>query len=420
MSNKSPSFYLIGNSTCSNRGDGAILRGLLNGLRDKCPKARIRIVSRFPNSASWFLGEEVNKDLVYDLHRFSGSLLGKISFQVKKAFYMEYLYFLLKYSILKYFLPIPGRYTHFINDIEDYDNILQVGGSFFVDYYGLIQFEALIVALLANKKVTLVGHSLGPFRDKKTRRFAKLVFSRVNIIYLRESESYAILRDLNIPEQKIRYGSDTAWLVQESKKSNVANIELGGIKKPKIALTLRTLRPFDDRLGITQFEYERRIISLINYLIQKGYHVVILSMCTGLDSYAYDDRMVGLRVRNKVRQPKEVTVLMHEYSDLELGSIMRDCELLIGTRLHSVILSLRYGTPAFAIYYEHKSLGILKFLGLEKFSLTIQEVGGEAMLANLGDTLNDLDEIKLVINQAVANQVEKGNQMISELCKENG
>ena len=48
---------LVGNHTCGNRGDGAILRGLIAELRKQVPNIELDIYSRFPVSSSYLLSE---------------------------------------------------------------------------------------------------------------------------------------------------------------------------------------------------------------------------------------------------------------------------------------------------------------------------------------------------------------------------
>jgi len=68
---------LVGNHTCGNRGDGAILRGLLDSLEESDPGIEIDVISRYPTSSSYLLQREVKQD---DLHaglKKSRNLLGK-------------------------------------------------------------------------------------------------------------------------------------------------------------------------------------------------------------------------------------------------------------------------------------------------------------------------------------------------------
>ncbi|MDF6339166.1 colanic acid biosynthesis pyruvyl transferase WcaK, partial [Escherichia coli] len=56
---------MVGNHTCGNRGDAAILRGLLNCLRQIDNKIEIDVISRYSISSSYLLNEMVEQDILY-------------------------------------------------------------------------------------------------------------------------------------------------------------------------------------------------------------------------------------------------------------------------------------------------------------------------------------------------------------------
>jgi polysaccharide pyruvyl transferase WcaK-like protein len=63
---------------------------------------------------------------------------------------------------------------------------------------------------------------------------------------------------------------------------------------------------------------------------------------------------------------------MDELNDLEMGKLLAACDLTVGTRLHSAIISMNFGTPAIAINYEHKSAGIMQQLGMPEMAVDIR------------------------------------------------
>jgi len=60
---------LIGNHTCANRGDCAILRGLIHEIERQRPDATLTIVSRSPVVAGFMLGRAVEPDPFAHWHR---------------------------------------------------------------------------------------------------------------------------------------------------------------------------------------------------------------------------------------------------------------------------------------------------------------------------------------------------------------
>lgn len=49
---------ILGNHTCGNRGDSAIMRGLLDAIRQQAPEAEMDVMSRFPVSSAWLQGPD--------------------------------------------------------------------------------------------------------------------------------------------------------------------------------------------------------------------------------------------------------------------------------------------------------------------------------------------------------------------------
>tara|TARA_Y100001960_G_C14277772_1_gene635384 strand:+ start:111 stop:512 length:402 start_codon:yes stop_codon:yes gene_type:complete len=111
--------------------------------------------------------------------------------------------------------------------------------------------------------------------------------------------------------------------------------------------------------------------------------------------------MVAQRIARQLKNPKTAYVVMDELDDVQLGSLLGQCVLTIGTRLHSAIISKNFGTPAFAIAYEHKSQGILNQMGLSMYSIDIHQVASEATINVIDRTLDDIENAKKTVAKAV-------------------
>lgn len=417
---------LVGNHTCGNRGDGAILRGLVQSIEYVSTETTIDVISRYPVSSGYLLGREVKDDDLYRYHfKTKGGLVGKL----KKALINRTLPRVLAAKVkdkgvLKY-IPLPKEFKEHLDNISDYDAVIQVGGSFFVDLYGINQFEHALCALLAKKPIYMIGHSVGPFEQSIFNDISRLVFSQVEMLVLRESISYELMKKSSIPIEKVIDGVDTAWLVDSSTPidDNAYNIKHWRElieKKPTVAITMRELAPFDKRLGVTQEQYEIAFADLIEQLIANGYQVLGVSTCTGIDSYHKDDRMVAQQVANKVNNPDLFHVVMDELNDVELGSILSHCQLTIGTRLHSAIISMNFGTPAVAINYEHKSAGIMQQLKLPELSADVISLIDGSLAKNIISMLETISIMKEKVAIAIANERDKGIEITKELIKRIG
>ncbi|MBL1893028.1 colanic acid biosynthesis pyruvyl transferase WcaK, partial [Klebsiella pneumoniae] len=146
-------------------------------------------------------------------------------------------------GFLKYF-PLPNNVVEFIKDLEKYDAVIQVGGSFFVDLYGTGQFEHILCSNIAGKPIYLVGHSVGPFENPKFQHIAKYCFTKAEKIILREDVSLSLMEKDNFNLNNVTLGVDTAFLVDTEKDVNDYAVSHWKkiIKEQKtVALTVRKL-----------------------------------------------------------------------------------------------------------------------------------------------------------------------------------
>lgn len=405
---------LVGNHTCGNRGDAAILRGLIAELRSQNSEIEIDIYSRFPVSSSYLLGEELQMDPLDQYHNTSNTFKDRIWKRFSRRFLGYQLANKLKRSSLN---SLPEHISKQVEHIKQYDAIIQVGGSFFVDLYGPAQFEHALCALIAKSKLFMLGHSVGPFNSKKYAKLANQVFSSVDELALRESLSLEYMHQAAIADTKVTTGSDTAWLVPNAIVNLPSHILTLVKNGPVIAITLRDLAPFDKRLGVTQEEYQQSFASIIDALISDGYYIVLCSTCTGIDSYQRDDRMTALKVQALVKNKEQCYVIMDELNDVQLGSFLSMCALTIGTRLHSAIISMNFGTPAIAINYEHKSKGIMAQLNMAELSKDITSLFNGQLLAEVRNISTNLDQVKAKMNIKVEQERQKVRCMVTRTLK---
>lgn len=402
---------LVGNHTCGNRGDAAILRGLISELRAQYSGIELDIYSRFPTSSSYLLDEELIKDPLDEYHNRAAKF--------PKTIIKSFKHRLLGYELAKKLgknvahKNLPEHIVKEIDFLKKYDAIIQVGGSFFVDLYGAAQFEHALCALLAGKKMFMLGHSVGPFESTKYAALASKIFAQVDELALRETLSEQYMVSAKVNTSRVSKGADTAWVVPNKVVTLPNHLTATFNDRPVIAITLRNLAPFDQRLGVTQQDYEQEFASLINKLNDQGYKVILCSTCTGIEGYHRDDRMVALQVQRLVNSKENCYVVMDELNDIELGSLLSMCELTIGTRLHSAIISMNFGTPAIAINYEHKSKGIMAQLGMPELSQDIDSLFNDELFTAVRRILSDLANVTARMKV----QVEQERKLCSSMVK---
>ncbi|WP_318365026.1 colanic acid biosynthesis pyruvyl transferase WcaK [Enterobacter sp.] len=414
---------ILGNHTCGNRGDSAILRGLLDAITTLSPDAEVDVMSRYPVSSSWLLNRPVMGDPLFSQmkqHNTAAGLVGRVKKVLRRRYQHQVLLSRVTDSGRLRNIAIAQGFTDFVRLLAGYDAIIQVGGSFFVDLYGVPQFEHALCTFMAKKPLYMIGHSVGPFQDAQFNQLANYVFGHCDALILRERVSLDLMKHSQINTDKVEQGVDTAWLVDHHYDDFQASYAVQhwldvAAKQKTVAITLRELAPFDKRLGTTQQAYEKAFAEVVNRVLDAGYQVLALSTCTGIDSYNKDDRMVALNLRGLVNDPSRFHVVMDELNDLEMGKIFAACDLTVGTRLHSAIISMNFGTPAIAINYEHKSAGIMQQLGMPEMAIDIRHLLDGSLASMVADTLGQLPAINTRLATAVAAEREHGLQMVKSV-----
>ena len=414
---------ILGNHTCGNRGDSAILRGLLDAINTLSPEAEVDVMSRYPVSSSWLLNRPVMGDPLYlqmKAHNNAPGMVGRVKKVLRRRYQHQVLLSRVTDSGKLRNIAIAQGFTDFVRLLSDYDAIIQVGGSFFVDLYGVTQFEHALCTFMAKKPIYMVGHSVGPFQAPAFNHMANYVFGHCDALFLRESVSLDLMKRSDIDTSKVEKGVDTAWLVDHHNDSFDASYAVQhwlnvAQQQKTVAITLRELAPFDKRLGTTQEAYEKAFAGVVNRIIASGWQVMALSTCTGIDSYNKDDRMVALNLRDHIQDPSRYHVVMDELNDLEMGKLLGACDLTVGTRLHSAIISMNFGTPAIAINYEHKSAGIMQQLGMPEMAVDIRHLLNGDLEAMAADTLGQLSTLVPRLNEAVARERAAGLAMVESV-----
>ncbi|MEN0578531.1 colanic acid biosynthesis pyruvyl transferase WcaK [Phytobacter palmae] len=413
---------ILGNHTCGNRGDSAILRGLLDAIARIEPQAEVDVMSRYPVSSSWLLNRPVMGDPLYSqmkAHNTAAGLMGRVKKVLRRRYQHQVLLSRVTDSGKLRNIAIAQGFTDFVRLLAGYDAIIQVGGSFFVDLYGVPQFEHALCTFMAKKPLYMIGHSVGPFQDPQFNQLANYVFGHCDALILRESVSLNLMKQSEITTDKVEQGVDTAWLVEDDASfipSYAVRHWLDVAAKQKtVAITLRELAPFDRRLNTTQQAYEKAFAEVVNRILDAGWQVIALSTCTGIDSYNKDDRMVALNLGQYISDPSRYHVVMDELNDLEMGKILAACDLTVGTRLHSAIISMNFGTPAIAINYEHKSAGIMQQLGMPEMAVDIRHLLDGSLASMAADTLGQLPALNQRLATAVAAEREKGALMVKSV-----
>ncbi|WP_158591776.1 polysaccharide pyruvyl transferase family protein [Oceanobacillus halophilus] len=255
---------------------------------------------------------------------------------------------------------------YLLNDLflsyKKYDAFINIGGSIFMQSpawklklsereYLLRKFKKL------GKKAFVLGANFGPYKDEQFIEEYKELFYEYDDICFRDTYSYTIFKDLD----NVRLAPDIAFsLGSKVKRTNEKSIGFSIIDLEKLEGLKEYYEPYNDK-----------VISLIEDYINQGYKIKLFSFC---------DNEGDLKVINFIKE----NINSNFSSDLQVfnydGNIetflreFKSCQIIIGTRFHSVILAMLNNQPFFPIIYNEKTYNLLVDLKMNKVCCHIKDI----------------------------------------------
>jgi polysaccharide pyruvyl transferase WcaK-like protein len=147
-------------------------------------------------------------------------------------------------------------------------------------------------------------------------------------------------------------------------------------------------------------QYVGSLAKALTELLDDGHQVVLV----GGDS---KDTDVGHQVNEAVRAARpglsEDAVVVRELTTFaDLSGEMGLAEVVIGSRFHNVICSLRLGRPTVSIGYAGKNHALMQSFGLEEYSQAIKQLDPATLVAQVRTARNEAEMLSAQIRHTAA------------------
>ncbi|WP_176717298.1 polysaccharide pyruvyl transferase CsaB [Vulcanibacillus modesticaldus] len=275
------------------------------------------------------------------------------------------------------------------------DGLISGGGSLLQDatgkltipyYMGIIQ-----LAQLLGKPTFIYAQGIGPVHRKGFYPVIRSGFNKAKYISTRDRESAKLLQEMKISADKIDVVVDPVLNLSPITKQKVQKI----LQKEKIAASPVLISV---RFWKNNTKYLDIIAQVADELVKAGEQVVFVPMHEPVD------REASQYVLSKMAQEAQI---LNEYDVRTLMGIIGESKLMIGMRLHALIIATAMGIPSIGISYDPK---IDQFLA----QLNQTPVGTTDDL----DFKTLLDQVKYVLAHIEDNrqEVEKRLPALKELA----
>jgi colanic acid/amylovoran biosynthesis protein len=389
----------------SNLGDAIITKILLDNLKNCFPTSTITVFTGRPKSDESFFSKyhNVHPDLYTVEHNVKSKKILAIQF-----FFNTILYFIwIKFQKF----PINSAGKNYFSLIKKSNLIIFAGGGYLGGNYNPLPFILkIILSKKIGKKIYLSGITVEPQNGYLSKILLRYALNMVDMITVREPISEIVLKKMKVTS-KVLITSDYGFLLQSDKNfdnfikeilMNNTNIKIG------INLmdtnTLQSIRKLEDVKS-----YETGMIDSIMTILQE-INCIIFLIPFQKDDTVNDSRIYEL-IEDKLQEqfPNRVFMISDKYSPEQIKGIMSFMDFFIGTRFHSILLSLSNSIPTIAINYKQKNLGLMKMYDLNDYLIDFC-VKSETLMKKLKQLMENKSYLKNKISEKTKILSFKANQ----------
>ncbi len=232
-----------------------------------------------------------------------------------------------------------------LREIRRADLVLSGGGSLLQDVtsaHGIFYYLGVIrMAQILGRKTMFIAQGIGPLRLARSRRLVRSVANRLNAVTVRDPDSADLLREIGVTRPPIEVTADPALLLSSSPLPQAG--EGPGVGAASFGVALR---PWHGQEGVAAHVADACASVL------SGRRALLLPMQAG------SDKPVAEQFARQWHQGSQagnrVTLCSLEKGLTPLLANIASCDLMIGMRLHALILAAAAGVPSVALSYDPK------------------------------------------------------------------
>ena len=254
-----------------------------------------------------------------------------------------------------------GRYLELFREAKA---CLVTGGTPFYDYGHISRVIHMGLPVLNEKKLVCFGVGSKRIKTLKGREITRVLLRNSHLISTRDQASKDILsKIIRTPETTLNpkpvtvTGDSALFLNPKVRRKQDGNTVL--FCPRRLTSDSRTL--YHEALDKTTINKVRHMqAKAADGLVRKGYDVKFTSFHT---VYPDDDRE-EIRVITNLMSEKDVEVLDRPQSPVDALKLISEPILVVGLRLHSLVLASSCGVPFTTIDYDIKMRGFMSHMGM--------------------------------------------------------
>ncbi len=272
-------------------------------------------------------------------------------------------------------------------EIRRTDLFLSGGGSLLQDVtsaHGIFYYLGVVrLAQMLGKQTMFIAQGIGPLKLARSRRLVRSVANRLNAITVRDPDSAQLLRDIGVTRPAMEVTGDPALLLEAPPRSADGSTSAFGV----------ALRPWPGQDSLPD------IVADACRTVLGGHRALLLPMQPG------PDRPVAEQFARSWRQglgnQNRDTLCSPERGLDPLLANIAGCEMVVGMRLHALILAAAAGVPSVALSYDPKVAAFMRSCDQADAVWTVGQDSGEALVSLLARAWSERGERATALSTAL-------------------
>ena len=226
-----------------------------------------------------------------------------------------------------------------LGEIRRADLVLSGGGSLLQDVtsaHGIFYYLGVVrMAQILGRKTMFIAQGIGPLKLARSRRLVRSVANKLRAVTVRDADSAALLREIGVTRPTVEVTADPALLLAGPGRA------AGGMPSFGVAL-----RPWAGQEGIAAHVADACRAAL------NGQRALLLPMQPSADEPVAEQ--FSRRWLQGNETGNRATLCSLEKGLTPLLANIPSCDLMVGMRLHALILAAAAGVPSVALSYDPK------------------------------------------------------------------
>jgi polysaccharide pyruvyl transferase CsaB len=368
-----PRILISGYYGFDNLGDDTVLYGIMSSIRKRQPDAELVVLSNQPTRT----------EALFGIPAFNRWNFGVIARELMRS-----------------------------------DMLVMGGGSLLQDVTGgrsiLYYLGIAKLAQVLGKPIVFYGQGIGPINKPLSERLIRRVVNNVNLITVRDEKSRRDLIQYGVQKPEIHVTADPAFAIDPdlfSKDAGAKLLKEFGVQSAFLGGTQK-VAGIAIRNWATDHPFHKVLAQNADDLIRAGWKVVFIPM-----QYPGD---VGASQKVLSHMKERAVLLNRQFSFRDIANIIANTDLIVGMRLHALIIAAHCDIPFVSLSYDPKINRFVQRVGYEGPIDSVGSVTYDSLHERITDCIHNLDHYRSMMKphvEELRHEAEKSGEWAIQLLE---